>query len=455
MTDGLPMPRRMLAIAAISSSNIAMMIDSSIVNVALPTIARELNVPDAHMVMIVTGYQIVLLMGLFPLSSLGDRLGARRMFLIAQCIFCVGCFVSFFASNLWMLLAVRCLQALGAAMALAVSTGILREIYPSDQLGRGLGLNTLLITIALVAAPALGGFLLAFASWRWLFLSELPIVLIALLMSRSLPTMPPQDRPFNIGSAVLCVMASGLFGSGLSLLAKSGVHLPSVAVTIAGVAFCVVLFMRESRQANPVVPVDLLGSKFIGLSAIAATFCYAATLVMTVSLPFYLHNDLHFSAFAIGTTMMGWPIGMMITAPLGGFMSDRHDPALLGMAGIMAAMVTLSLFLMLPDHPDMLAIAWRFAACGMAFGFFFAPNARLIIGTAPRARAAAAGGVIATVRLTGQMIGSCIVALLLSAGAGAVIGPFGTAMILTLCAAVFVGWRFMIRDTRAAPTFGV
>ena len=125
-----------------------------------------------------------------------------------------------------------------------------------------------------------------------------------------------------------------------------------------------------------------------------------------------------FSAAAIGAAIAPWPMTNMVVAPLAGFLSDRIPAGLLGGIGMAVSITALLLIGFMPDHPTYFDIAWRMALCGSGFGTFLPPNARLIIGSAPRARAAAAGGLVSTVRLTGQTTGATLVAALLLFGVG-------------------------------------
>ncbi len=144
-TDGLPMPRRAWAIGAVSFGTALVVLDGAIATVALPTIARDLQTDSAAAVLIVTVYQLVLVMSLLPLSALGDRIGLRRLYQIGQIVFTIATVLCFFARSLPFLLVVRALQGLGASAALSVGSALVRAIYPAKQLGRGLGLNGVVV----------------------------------------------------------------------------------------------------------------------------------------------------------------------------------------------------------------------------------------------------------------------------------------------------------------------
>lgn len=170
VADGLPMPRRFLAVLAISLGNALVIIDGAMPTVALPTLSRDLGVPSASAVLVITVYQLVLVTMLLPLAALGDRIGHSRLYTRGMMVFTAASILCFFAKSLPFLLVIRMVQALGAASALSVSTALIRTIYPSKQLGRGLGINSVVAASSAALAPTLGGFILAVAPWPWVAL---------------------------------------------------------------------------------------------------------------------------------------------------------------------------------------------------------------------------------------------------------------------------------------------
>src|SRR3569623_1868637 len=210
MSEGLPLPRRYWAIGAISFGTALVVIDGAIPTVALPTIARDLHVDNSSAVLVVTIYQLVLVMTLLPFSALGDRLGHRRLYQLGQIVFTAASLLCFFANSLPFLLVVRAAQALGAAAALSVSSALVRSNYPATQLGRGRGSIWVVVSSAAALAPTLGGFILAFGAWPWVFAAAVPFALLSLLLGRCLPPPQPRSDPFDLLGAVLCAAMFGL-----------------------------------------------------------------------------------------------------------------------------------------------------------------------------------------------------------------------------------------------------
>ena len=160
-------------------------------------------------------------------------------------------------------------------------------------------------------------------------------------------------------------------------------------------------------------------------------------MLLTLSLPFRLQHVLGYSPKAIGAMIAPWPLTMMIVAPTAGALSDRYPAGLLGGIGMSIATVALVLLAFLPAHPGYFDIAWRMSLCGCGFGLFLSPNGRLIIGSAPRERAASAGGLLSTTRLLGQTLGATAVAALLALGLGNSAAPALIGAGLTIVAGCF------------------
>ncbi len=436
MTDGLPRPRRLYAIGAISAGTALVVVDGAIATVALPTIARDLNVPDSAAVAVVTVYQLVLVMTLLPFSGLGDRIGLKRLYQGGQLVFTVATVLCFFAHSLPFLLIVRGVQALGAAAALSVSSALLRSIYPAKQLGRGLGINSVVVSSSAAIAPTLGGVVLGFGNWPWVFASAVPFAIVSLLLGRSLPDVPAQSGRFDVQGAVMCAAMFGLVIGGLESAVHGDSPVVSAAIVLVGAAIGVIYVRRERGEVAPILPVDLVARPVLALSTIGAFTAFVATMTVLLSLPFRLQASYGLSPQQVGAAIAPWPLTTMFVAPVAGWLSDRYPAGLLGGIGMAVAIAGLSCLALLPADATYIDIAWRMALTGAGFGMFLSPNARLIIGSAPRERAAAAGGLISTTRMTGQTIGATLVAALLALGWGGGATPALVAAGLALVAGI-------------------
>ncbi|WP_187336191.1 MFS transporter [Novosphingopyxis iocasae] len=441
--DGLPMPRRLWAIAAISFGSALFVIDGTVANVALPTIARDLNVADGVVTNVVTIYQLVMVMVLLPFSTLADRLGHRNLYQLGQCVFLAASAMSFFVDSLPGLLILRAGQALGAGMALSVSAAMLRSIYPERSLGSGLGINSVIVASSNAIAPTLGGFLVSQLDWRWVFFAAAPLAVISLIIGHSLPDPVKEHRRFDWIGGLLSAAVLALIIGGVQVAThdRSGFGFGAIAL---GALLAVVWVRRSLGQERPILPVDLLKRPALGLSAMAAVAGFIGSALLIVALPFKLEQGLGYAPDEVGLLIAPFPLTLLFVAPAAGWLSDRVSPSVMGCVGMVIAIGGLILIGLIPANAHPFAIAWRLSLCALGFGLFFAPNSRLLIGSAPKERSAAAGGLLSTSRLLGQTLGASIVGVLLAMNLGLGVAPAFVAAGFALLAMIGSAYRFRV-----------
>jgi DHA2 family multidrug resistance protein-like MFS transporter len=409
--DGLPIPRRYWSMAAIWLAMAMSVLDGAIANVALPTIARELHAAPAASIWIVNAYQLAITVTLLPLAALGDKLGYRRVYVAGLAVFTIGSLGCALSHTLTALTAARVLQGLGAGGIMSINAALVRFTYPKRLLGRGIGLNALVISISAAVGPTVASAILAVASWEWLFAVNVPIGLLAIAMAaRALPKTVGSGRRFDWVSALLNAAAFGFLITGAESTARAGLA-AGLAQLAVGAAAGGVLAWRELRQETPLVPFDLLKIPIFGLSIATSVVSFAAQMMAFVALPFYFQAVMGKTAVATGLLMTPWPLAVGLAAPIAGRLADRYRAGALGGAGLAVFAAGLFLLSMLAPGAGDLDIVWRMAVCGLGFGFFQSPNNRAMITAAPMHRSGAAGGGLATARLLGQTSGALTTAI--------------------------------------------
>ncbi len=423
---------------AISSGTMATTVDGTIISIALPTMARDLRVQASSVVFIITIYLLVQMMTVLPLSGWGDRIGHRRLYAGGLLLFVVASIGCAFSRSFPMLVAARSAQALGAAATLSVSSALIRAVYPPEQLGRGLGINTVVASASATIAPMVGGAILGIAAWPWLFAVVAPIGLFAAVAGRAaLPDAHVRVTGYDLRGAIMCAATFGIFVSGLELVVGGGHAAQSALLVASGVALGWRFIRWELKQQRPILPVDLLRTRMIALPAAALLAGFFAQSAVLILLPFRLQQQYGYSAMAAGAVLAPMPLASMVFGAAGSFLSDRLSPGLLGAAGMVVAIAGLLLLAALPSTPGAFDVTWRVALCGIGFGAFASPVARILIGAAPPERAASAGALGTTIRGIGQTLGATAVAALFAAGAGASAVPMlltaGIALLAGLC----------------------
>ena len=413
--DGLPVPRRYWSIAAIIMAVTMSVLDSTIVNVALPSLAHDFHSGNAASVWVVNAYQVTILMALLPLASLGEIVGYRRIYQTGLCIFTVASLGCALAPSLTLLCIARIAQGLGAAGIMSVNPALIRFTYPSRMLGRGIGINAFTVAVAGAIGPTIAAAILSVAHWRWLFAVNVPIGIVTIVIALySLPENQTAARALNYAGAVLQAATFGLLLTGLQSLAQDSVTPTAVGEILGGCVLGVFLVRHEIERPNPLIPFDLLRQRIFSLSVATSIGSFMAQTAGLIALPFEIQRLGH-SAAETGLLMTPWPVGVALAAPIAGRLADRYPAGILGSAGLLtlaAGLVSLALF---PANGTAADLLWRMALCGLGFGFFQTPNNRTLLGSAPAHRSGAAGGMLATARLFGQTLGAAGVAILFRA----------------------------------------
>ena len=413
MTDGQPLPQRYWAIATIVLGVSMAVLDSAIANVALPTIAGDLHTNAAFSIWVVNAYQLAVTISLLPLASFGDVIGYRRVYLAGLALFTLASLACALSHTLTLLALSRVVQGFGAAGIMSVNTALIRFIYPQNMLGRGIGINAVVVAISSAVGPTIASGILSIAQWPWLFAVNVPLGIAAVAIGwRALPKTPRATHGFDFGGAALSAAAFGFLIGGID----AGGHSQNGALIAAEFAIALgcgfLLVRRERGRPAPLFPVDLLRNPVFALSVGTSICSFVAQMLAFVSLPFHLQQQFGYTAVEIGLLITPWPLAIAVAAPIAGRLADRYPAGLLGGAGLLIFAAGLLALAFLPLHPDYGDIVWRMVLCGLGFGFFQSPNNRALLSSAPRHRSGGASGMLGTARLLGQTIGAALVALL-------------------------------------------
>lgn len=409
--EGLPARERFWSALTIWLALTMAVLDGAIANVALPTIARELSADPAYSVWVVNAYQLAIVVSLLPLAALGEEIGYRRVFLTGVVAFTLASAACASSTSLTMLIFTRVLQGLGAAGIMSVNGALLRFTYPQSLLGRGVGLNALVVSGAAALGPTIASGVLSVGPWEWLFGINIPIGAAAFLIGRTALPDNPRSGKFDVVSTCLNIFTFGLGFTGVDALTRGGdARLGAVELVLAAVAG-VTLVVRSNAQATPLVPIDLLRNKLFAMTVLTSIASFCAQMLAFVCLPFYLQGALHRSQVDTGLLMTPWPVAAGLAAFVAGKLADRYSAPILSGAGLGMLAVGLFSIGLLPMQTNPLAIAGLMSICGLGFGFFQSPNNRTMLSSAPLLRSGAAGGMLATSRLTGQSMGATLAAI--------------------------------------------
>lgn len=409
------MPRRLWAILAVAFGVGLSVLDASIVNVALPTIAREFSVTESQSIWVVTAYQLATVMTMLSFSAVANQVGCRRIYVLGLSIFTLASLGCIFASSFMLLVVARTLQGLGAAAVTSINTTLIRFIYPRNRLGRGMGLNATIVAAASVAGPAVASLILSFGEWPWLFAINLPIGAVAVLLSsRFLPDNPEKSRgrSFDWRDGVMNALCFGL----LFALAEAFTHRVSAPLLLLlGILLLLVgvIFVRSQlRKENPILPFDLLRIPIFSFSVGTSICSYIAQMGGLVALPFFLQHALQRSEVETGLLLISWPLITIFTAPLAGLLIERIHAGLMGGVGLLTMAAGLYLTSALLPEATTAQIIAPLLLSGVGFSLFQSPNNAILVASAPPHRSGSASGMQGTARLIGQTSGAVLVSAL-------------------------------------------
>ncbi|HLJ20790.1 MAG TPA: MFS transporter [Stellaceae bacterium] len=443
--DGLPTPRRYVAIAAVLVGIVLVVLDGSIANLALPIIEGALQVSPAASVWVVTGYQMAIVMFLLPAAAAGESLGYRPVFVAGVAVFTAASALCALAPSLPWLIAARFLQGLGSAALMSLALALLRFVYPRRLLGAAIGWNALTVALSSAAGPSIGAAILSVASWPWLFALNIPVGIVVLVASRRLPPTPGSARKIDMLSVALNAGAFGALVVGVDLVTRvpwlGGALLAASAISLGA------LVHREMAQTTPLIPLDLLRGHSFRISVIASICCFSGQMASYVALPFYIQHGLGLSAFKTGLYMTPWPLAVALMAPIAGRLSDRVSSGWLCTVGGICLAAGLACAAVWPLEGNAMPLLVFMVMGGLGFGFFQTPNNRNMLLSAPRDRSGAAGGMQGTARLLGQTIGAVTMTLLftLTSDAAAPRIGLGVGAVLALLAGLVSVLRVPVR----------
>jgi DHA2 family multidrug resistance protein-like MFS transporter len=421
---GMPPARRWLAVIVVALGTIMAVLDGSIANTALPTIARELHATAAQSIWVVNGFQLAVTMTLLTYASLGDSRGFSFVYRFGIVMFTVGSLLCALSRTLPVLIASRVFQGVGAAALMAVGPALYRQIFPPQELGRALGISAVTVATSVAAGPTIGGALLAIAPWPWLFAVNVPLgIFDALYSVRMLPNVKGSGKRLDLPSVLVSALGFGSLIYGIDGFARHD-PLALIALEIGVGVGCAIMFVRRQRRLPaPMLAIDLFTKPTFALASVTSMLTYTAQGLSFVSLPFFFQAVLGRTPLQSGLLLTSWPLMVALAAPIAGRLSDRYPAGILSTAGLSIMTVGLGLYATLPPHPSSFEIVVRGMICGVGFGFFQAPNNRELIGSAPPNKTGSAAGVLASVRLTGQTLGAAFVAIVFgSVGAAVAIG---------------------------------
>jgi EmrB/QacA subfamily drug resistance transporter len=419
MTDSPPDPRRWWGLAVLCLSLLTISIDNTILNVALPTLARDLDASASELQWIVDAYMLVFAGLLLIAGSLGDRFGRRRALAAGLVTFGVGSLLAALAPGSGELIAARGLMGVGGALIMPSTLSILTATFPARELGKAIGIWSGFAGLGIAVGPVAGGWLLEHFAWNSVFLVNLPVVAIALVAGRALlhessdPAAPPLDgRGFVLSAA------------GLTALVWSIIEAPSrgwtdglVLAALVGAVVTLTAFARwELRAPHPMLDVRLFRNRRFSASSIAISLAFFALFGLIFFLTQYMQGVLGYDALEAGLRTLPVAAGLVIGGPLSARLTAALGTKVVVAAGMTIVAAGLLVLTQAGVDSGYAVVAASQVLLGFGMGTAMAPATEAIMGSLPIAKASVGSAVNDATRTTGGALGVAVLGSLLSSG---------------------------------------
>src|SRR5437899_22268 len=411
-----------LVLLVLTTEFFMILLDTTNVNVAIPAMSTGLNTTLDQILWVLNAYILVYAVLLITAGRLGDLFGQRNLFAIGLAVFTLASALCGLAQNSWELVAARIVQGVGGALLTPQTLAILTSIFPPERRGAAFGIWGGVAGLATLAGPTVGGAIITYIDWRWIFYINVPIGIAALIATfLIIPDLRP-GRHHGWDVIGIIIATSGLFAIVFGLIEGqrySWGQIESYPITIpealgAGALLMVVFIIWERFQTEPLVPLSLFADRnFAVANWIAAAISFG---MLSMFLPFtiYLQSARGFSALAAGLTLAPMSLTSMLTAPFAGRFADRIGGKYILIAGIILFTIGMGTIALVAG-PDSTWINFLLPAvvAGLGIGMTFAPMTTVAMRNIEPRVAGAASGVLNTIRQLGAAVGSAVVGALL------------------------------------------
>ncbi|MEV0267151.1 MFS transporter [Hamadaea sp. NPDC050747] len=403
-------------LAVLALSVLVIGLDGTVLNVALPTLAGDLDAGTDDLQWIVDSYIVVFAVALLPAGLLGDRLGRKRWLVAGLLLFGAASAVAAYADAVPQLVVARAVMGLGAALIMPLTMSVLPVVFDRAEQPRAIATWSIAVALGVPIGPVLGGYLLDHFHWGSIFLINLPIVALAVIAAIVLlpESRDPQAQRVDLIGAVLSVAGLGAFVYGVILAPVDGWTraLPWIA---AGVVVLGLFWIRLGRSAYPLIDRKLFANRDFLWGSLAATAASFAMMGVLFVLPQYLAAAMSYDALGVGVRLLPMIAGLIVAARIGTRVAARLGARVVVSAGLAVSAVALGLGA-LTSHDD--GYAWTatwLTALGFGLGLCMPSAMDAVLASLPEGKSGVGSGAVQAMRQVGGALGVAALGSLLSA----------------------------------------
>ncbi len=400
-----------IVITTLASFNAGFM--SSALNIALPVIGRELNISAISLSWISTSFLLATAVTLLPFGKLSDIFGRAKFFKIGAFLFAVSSLLCAISPNVSMIIFSRAVQGISASLISVTSITILVSIFPISSRGKVIGINTTGVYLGLSSGPFLGGLILEYFGWRYIFHASVLIMVIcgisAMIFIRT-DWFEKSNKIDYKGSSYYILIFSVVIIGLTFIKSYAGIFLFS-----AGMVLLYFFIRFESKVANPVFEVNIFKSnKQFTFSNIAALINYLSTFAISFLMSLYLQNIRALTSKEAGLILVTQPLVMAIFSPMAGILSDKIEPRIVASIGMAILSIGLIIFIFLTPFTAIIYIVLNLAFIGFGFALFSSPNTNAIMSSVEKKYYGVAASTLGSMRMFGQLLSMSFVTVVFS-----------------------------------------
>ncbi|MFL0247044.1 MFS transporter [Candidatus Clostridium stratigraminis] len=390
-------------------------LDSTIVNVALPVMVNIFSVTMSSIQLIVICYLVTIVSTILFFGRLGDIKGKSIIFNIGLLIFTIGSLFCGLSSNLTSLVISRIIQAIGASAAMANNQGIITQVFPANERGRALGISGTFLALGTMIGPPLGGFIVSYFSWNYIFFINVPLGLISTIIGfRILPQKLEKNEDIDLVGAILSGISIILLFYSLVTGETIGYgNNVIIAAFVTAIFLFTIFIFIEKKLKYPLLDLSIFKNSLFSVGILCTFISYMSINSNNIVQPFYLENVLKITPSFTGIIMLTYPVILTLISPFSGYLSDRIGSEFLTFIGLLLISIGMSLMATLDENSSIQVMCVYVSIMAIGNGLFLPPNNSLVMASAPSDKLGIAGSINAFIRNLGQSAGVSMATLLL------------------------------------------